>query len=484
MAIDDFAKLIETPKGSSGDIFGSCPWCGNPIASATEACPSCQRQPDRRTWVDSCHARAEALAPPGWEGLSTDEPLDNIANVTGHLRRELAALRIVGEAGRGEFWLDRANELYANIFRALSALRIWDRPEQLPKATDCDEAERRLDELWRCLAAKEPSTVLPAKLADSESGSVRAGRSAESTCNIDANKAAALKAIETHGGAIADAIVSAWNLREWVREATRYRTLQPVLNSLLPGVRSRLELSLIDGGLSATVAALPKGDELTAASLIAFVENLQLPTGITLRIPPGEPPIKWDTLSRKRALRIAMQVCGEDCKPLFDADSEDDLNRIEAMDGFLLAELWAAALANENDYAAKPSTNVQGGEAGDDPGPPKQYLSNWREILDALKLPNNAESKNKVRGLVASYNGPIVLPSRGGQPKVEKTKLIEWWNELDDRFAESDQRLRDRDATVAATHNYGRDATVAPNIGGSIKRRRASQKVQKGPETS
>ena len=115
---------------------------------------------------------------------------------------------------------------------------------------------------------------------------------------------------------------------------------------------------------------------------------------------------------------------------------------------------------------------------------PKQYLSSWREILDALDLTNNEESKNKVRRLVESHSGPIVLPSRGGQPKVEKTKLIEWWNDLENRFTESVQRISDRDATVAETHNYGRDGTAAPNIGGSIKRRRTSGKVRKGPKTS
>lgn len=137
----------------------TCPWCGTSVASPSEACPDCGQLPDWRAWVDNCHAQAEQLAPPGWEGLATDEPLNNLANVTGYLRREVAALRILGEKGRGEFWLETANELYANIFRALSALRIWDRPEQLPKAADCDEAERRLDELWRWLAAKEGNSA-------------------------------------------------------------------------------------------------------------------------------------------------------------------------------------------------------------------------------------------------------------------------------------------------------------------------------------
>jgi hypothetical protein len=129
-------------------------------------------------------------------------------------------------------------------------------------------------------------------------------------------------------------------------------------------------------------------------------------------------------------------------------------------------------------------TSQQPNAAGD-VGSPKQYLLNWREILDALSLPNNEENRGRVRALAELRGGPISLPRKGGQPKVEKTKLIEWWNDLEHRFDESAQRICDRNATVETTHNYGRDATVAPEIQGGVKRRRqTSQKVQKGPETS
>ena len=85
-----------------------------------------------------------------------------MANVAGYLRRELAAQRIVGENGRGPFWLEQANQLYANVFRALDALRIFDRPQQQPKANDCDEAELRLAELWRWCAAQGDNAAAPA----------------------------------------------------------------------------------------------------------------------------------------------------------------------------------------------------------------------------------------------------------------------------------------------------------------------------------
>ena len=134
---------------NSGQLPRRCPWCGESVESLNVNCAFCGRLPDDRAWVDSVHAQAESLLPPGWEGLTTFQPLNSIATVAGYLWGELQTLRLFGEKGRGEFWLETANELYANVFRTLDKLQISDRPEQQPKAIDCDEAERRLAELWR-----------------------------------------------------------------------------------------------------------------------------------------------------------------------------------------------------------------------------------------------------------------------------------------------------------------------------------------------
>jgi hypothetical protein len=113
-----------------------------------------------------------------------------------------------------------------------------------------------------------------------------------------------------------------------------------VLDSLLPGVRRRLELSLIDDGLAETAARMPAGENRSATSLIAFLASC-LP-GISLRPCQVPQEMAWDTLSRKRAFRIANQVFDKDHQQLFDPESDDDLSMIESMDRTILADIWTA----------------------------------------------------------------------------------------------------------------------------------------------
>src|SRR4051812_35297801 len=110
---------------------------------------------------------------------------------------------------------------------------------------------------------------------------------------MDTKKTEVVTAIKPHIGAILFAAEVAWNLREWLREATHQRTLQPVLQSLLPRIRAQLELSLIDNGLSGLTTGLPDGSDLTAASFIAFVERLEFTPGVrfSLRHAQGKPPL-------------------------------------------------------------------------------------------------------------------------------------------------------------------------------------------------
>ncbi len=101
---------------------------------------------------------------------------------------------------------------------------------------------------------------------------------------------------------------------------------------------------------------------------------------------------------------------------------------------------------------------------------PPVYLTSWREILHDLGLKSG--DKDKVRKLNEEHGGPIILPEKGGQPRVEKGKLLTWWVGIEKLWDEQRQRQLDRDSTLEAAHDYGRDATVLPDISGSVKKRR------------
>jgi hypothetical protein len=104
--------------------------------------------------------------------------------------------------------------------------------------------------------------------------------------------------------------------------------------------------------------------------------------------------------------------------------------------------------------------------------PPKHYLFGWREILDALGLENGETNKRRVAQLNQLNEGPIIVPGQGSHPRVDKSRLIAWWNSLDSRWEELEQRERDRRATAESRHGFGKDGTVFPEIHGAEKCRR------------
>jgi hypothetical protein len=109
-------------------------------------------------------------------------------------------------------------------------------------------------------------------------------------------------------------------------------------------------------------------------------------------------------------------------------------------------------------------------------GSPVEYLLSWREILDVLGMKNNTEERDKVRNLSDHYDGPILVPGRGSQPKVVKTKLLEWWNGLEIQWEVGHNRERDSKPTASDRYSYGKDGTVVPDIAGGVKRRRKDRK--------
>jgi hypothetical protein len=87
-------------------------------------------------------------------------------------------------------------------------------------------------------------------------------------------------------------------------------------------------------------------------------------------------------------------------------------------------------------------------------------------------MENNSENQRRARDLNAKYEGPITLPGRGDQPRVNRDKLLTWWNGLEERFQEIKQKQIDTQATIQDQHDYGRDGKVLPDIAGHVKKRR------------
>lgn len=136
----------------------------------------------------------------------------------------------------------------------------------------------------------------------------------------------------------------------------------------------------------------------------------------------------------------------------------------------------------EKPEAAEPEPNGEKHATSTDPvsqsEPPKpiHWLLNWREILDALEWKNDEEGRRQIARLNKVHHGPIISTGRGGQPKVGKAELIEWWNGLRDKFDVIEKKKSDARSTVEDRYDYGRDGEVFPDISGHIKRRRKDRK--------
>jgi hypothetical protein len=116
---------------------------------------------------------------------------------------------------------------------------------------------------------------------------------------------------------------------------------------------------------------------------------------------------------------------------------------------------------------------VPGDNAGDQPPiqQPTAYLLSWREILNALKVPNDTERRRCVRELNSRYDGPIKFLGQGSQPKVNRDKLLAWWNRLECVW-ETQGGGNNANASVEGQYDYGRDGVVIPDISGHVQKRR------------
>jgi hypothetical protein len=155
----------------------------------------------------------------------------------------------------------------------------------------------------------------------------------------------------------------------------------------------------------------------------------------------------------------------------------------ELMDGItplpsLLQSLLQSALPEP---PPKRSTERSEGEKPDAQSA-KQLLHGWRAIDEALELSrsypnmNYDERRRKLTYLNRRFGGPIKAGGKGSQPVVNRFELIAWWNSLEEQVEDQKARIRDKQATLQSRHPYGRAAQVAPDLGGSVKRRKSSSR--------
>lgn len=170
------------------------------------------------------------------------------------------------------------------------------------------------------------------------------------------------------------------------------------------------------------------------------------------------------------------------------SDGKAKLNAsIELVDQSLVKVLRLRMLARQKACAASMGETIP--RASDCPSPrteekfpsPKVYLNSWSQITDALSTETDKVEIAKVRAAHVNFQGPIVMPTQGGQPKVVKAELLAWWNGLEDLYrkeaAERGSHLVDRSATVENQFDRGRgehEETIVPEIAGRVKRRRGS----------
>jgi hypothetical protein len=105
----------------------------------------------------------------------------------------------------------------------------------------------------------------------------------------------------------------------------------------------------------------------------------------------------------------------------------------------------------------------------------RKLLTGWRAICPALG--ENYANRKKIGSLNDRLVGPIINRGKGTQPMVYQDALLEWWNKLAIQAQEFENRREGTRLAVEAQHEYGRAGTVAPEIGGGVKKRRRDKQT-------
>ena len=91
---------------------------------------------------------------------------------------------------------------------------------------------------------------------------------------------------------------------------------------------------------------------------------------------------------------------------------------------------------------------------------------------DILKVLNQTEEKwNWILKLSKESGGPIGT-QEGGMSVADRDKLIIWFTSALERYGQQDERENDKKSSVAITYQHGKNGVVAPEINGSVKKRK------------
>jgi hypothetical protein len=108
---------------------------------------------------------------------------------------------------------------------------------------------------------------------------------------------------------------------------------------------------------------------------------------------------------------------------------------------------------------------------------PRKLLTGWHEITATLEMKH--QDREKIKSLNERFEGPIKNKGSGTSPMVYQEELIEWWNHLAVKQQEMANYRDGRKLSAEAQHNYGRDGTAAPEIGGGVNKRRKRRRDQR-----
>src|SRR5207248_2797980 len=105
----------------------------------------------------------------------------------------------------------------------------------------------------------------------------------------------------------------------------------------------------------------------------------------------------------------------------------------------------------------------------------RKPLSGWHEICAALEVSH--KERDKVKNLNKMYGGPMQVKGAGARPFVYADELLAWWNQMYIQFRDHENQSTGVRLSAEDQHDYGRDGTAAPEIGGGVRNRRRGKRT-------